>query len=51
MRTLEVILALIFALVVFVALKLIGIVIHIALVGAAIGLVAGFLLARMFRKD
>jgi hypothetical protein len=51
MRALEIILALVFAAVVFVGLKVIGIVIHIALVGALIGLVAGFALARAFRKN
>jgi hypothetical protein len=50
MRTLEIIAALILAGIVFVALKAIGLVLHIALIGAAVGLVAGFLLARMFRS-
>jgi len=50
MRTLELIAAVIVALVVFVAIKLIGVVLHIALIGAAIGLFAGFLLARAFRQ-
>jgi positive regulator of sigma E activity len=51
MRTLEIIVALIFALIVFVAIKLIGLVLHIALIGAALGLIAGFLIARVFRRS
>jgi positive regulator of sigma E activity len=50
MRVLEIIAALILALVVFAAFKLIGVVVHIALVGAAVGLVIGFIIARAFRK-
>jgi hypothetical protein len=51
MRVLEIAVALIFALVIFVVLKLLGLVIHVALVVAAIGFVAGYLIARMFRRD
>jgi positive regulator of sigma E activity len=50
MRALEIIVALIVAAVVFIALKLIGLVLHVALIAAAIGLVAGFLMARAFRR-
>jgi len=50
MRILEIIVALIVALVAFVILKALGFVIHIALVVAAIGFVAGYLIARMFRR-
>lgn len=50
MHALELIAALIVALVVFAAIKLIGFVLYIALIGAAVGLVAGFVLARAFRK-
>ncbi len=50
MRTFEIIIALIAALLVFVAIKLIGFVVHIALVGALVGLVIGFLIARAFRR-
>ncbi len=51
MRTFEIIVALIAALVVFAAIKLIGFVIHIALIGAVVGLVIGFLIARAFRRS
>ncbi len=51
MRALEIIVALIVALVVFVVVKLLGLVIHVALIAAAIGLIAGFVIARMFRRD
>ncbi|MDR3528591.1 MAG: hypothetical protein P4L57_15075 [Rhizomicrobium sp.] len=51
MRALELIAALVVALLVFVAIKLIGLVLHIALIGAAIGLIAGFLLARALRRS
>ena len=50
MRTLEGVIALVVALVAFAALKLIGLVLHIALVGAAVGLVLGLVLARAFRR-
>jgi hypothetical protein len=49
MRTLEIIVALVLAAVVFVAAKLIGFVLHIALIGAVVGLVVGFVIARAFR--
>jgi len=51
MRALEIIAALILALVVFAAFKLIGVVLHIALVGAAVGLIIGFIIARMLRRS
>lgn len=51
MRALEIIIGIIVAAVVFVALKIIGIVIHIALIGAVGGLIIGFAIARAFRKD
>jgi hypothetical protein len=50
MRTLEIFAALIVAAVVFIAVKLIGLVLHIALIAAAIGLIAGFAVARAFRR-
>ncbi len=50
MRVLEIVVALIFALVAFAVIKAIGFVVHVALVCAAIGLVAGFLLARLLRR-
>ncbi len=49
MRSLEITGALVAAVLVFIAMKLIGLVLHIALIAAAIGLVAGFLVARAFR--
>jgi NhaP-type Na+/H+ or K+/H+ antiporter len=51
MRALEIILALIAAAAVFVVLKLIGLVIHIALIGALVGLILGFAIARAFRRS
>lgn len=51
MRALEVIAAVILGLLAFAVLKLIGVVIHIAVVGALIGLVAGFVIARALRKN
>jgi hypothetical protein len=51
MRTLEIIIALVVAGVAFVFLKLVGIVLHIAIIGAAVGLIVGFAFARAFRKD
>ena len=45
------IVALIVALVAFVAVKLLGLVIHVAIVAAAIGLIVGFTIARLFRRD
>jgi hypothetical protein len=50
MRTLEIVVALVLAAIVFVAVKLIGFVLHIALIGAAVGLVVGFVIARAFRS-
>lgn len=50
MRLFEIIAALIVALVAFAAIKLIGLVLHIALIGAAVGLVIGFVIARMLRR-
>lgn len=50
MRILEVGAAIIVALVAFAAFKLIGFVLHIALVGAAVGLIVGFVIARMLRR-
>ncbi|GAA0561572.1 DUF4175 domain-containing protein [Rhizomicrobium electricum] len=50
MRILEIVAALIVALVAFVVFKLIGFVLHIALIGAAAGLIIGFLIARMVRR-
>lgn len=49
MRTLELMVALIVAMIAFVAIKLIGFVLHIALIAAVIGLVVGFGIARAFR--
>ncbi|HEY2884651.1 MAG TPA: hypothetical protein VGJ08_05510 [Rhizomicrobium sp.] len=50
MRALEIIIAVIVAALAFVALKLIGLVIHIALIGAVVGLIIGFFIARAFRR-
>jgi membrane associated rhomboid family serine protease len=50
-RALEIIAALILAGLVFIVIKLIGVAIHIALIGAVVGLVIGFFVARMFRRD
>lgn len=50
MRVFEVVAALLLGAVLLVALKLIGVVLKIALVGAAIGVVAGYLLARGLRR-
>jgi hypothetical protein len=47
---LEIVAALVLAGLVFVALKVIGLVIHIALIGAVVGLVLGFVIARAFRS-
>jgi hypothetical protein len=51
LRTFEVVLALIVAIVLFVVLKLIGFVIPIAIIGAGVGLIIGSALARAFPKD
>ncbi len=50
MRMLEVIAAVILGLVVFVVLKIIGLVVKFALIAAVLGFVAGLLIARMFRS-
>lgn len=50
MRTAELIAAVILALIVFVALKLLGLFIKFALVAAVLGFVAGLLIARAFRS-
>ena len=50
MHALELIAALIVAFIVFVAIKLIGFVLYIALIAAVVGLAAGFVLARAIRK-
>ena len=49
MRTFEIIVALICAAILFVALKVIGLVIKFALIAAVLGFAAGLLLARMLR--
>jgi multisubunit Na+/H+ antiporter MnhF subunit len=51
MRTFEIIIALICALVLFFALKIIGLVIKFALIAAVLGFVAGLVLARMLRRS
>jgi hypothetical protein len=51
MRTVEIIAALIVAAVAFVVVKLMGVVIHIALIAGVLGLVAGFVVARLFRQS
>jgi membrane associated rhomboid family serine protease len=50
MRTFEIIVALVVAAVLFIVLKLIGLVIKFALIAAVIGFVAGLLIARSFRS-
>jgi hypothetical protein len=50
MRALEIIAALILAAVAFIVVKLIGLVLHVALIAAGIGLIVGFAIARAFRK-
>jgi hypothetical protein len=50
MRTLEIFVALIVAAAAFIAIKLIGFVLHVALIAAVLGLVAGFVIARLFRR-
>ena len=50
MRALEIIAALAAAFVIFLVLKLLGLVVHIALIGALLGLVIGFVAARMLRR-
>src|ERR1700678_741538 len=51
MRALEIVVALIVAGVAFVAVKLIGLVLHVAIVAAVLGLIAGFVIARALRKS
>jgi hypothetical protein len=50
MRTFEIIVALIIAVLVFVVFKVLGLLIKFALIAAALGFVAGWLLARLFRR-
>lgn len=50
MRAFEFIAAILIGLVLLVALKLIGVVIKIAVIGALIGMVLGFFIARAFRS-
>jgi hypothetical protein len=50
MRTIEIIIALLVGLVLLVALKLVGLMIQVAAIGGLIGVVAGFVIARAFRK-
>jgi hypothetical protein len=50
MRALEIVVALIVAAVAFVTVKLLGLVIHIALIAATLGLIVGFVIARVLRR-
>jgi Flp pilus assembly protein TadB len=50
MRALEIVAALIVAVIAFIAVKLLGLVIHVALIAAVLGLVLGFGIARAFRR-
>ena len=50
MRSFEIIVALLLATVLFIVLKLIGMVVKFALAAAVLGFVAGLLLARSFRR-
>jgi hypothetical protein len=50
MRAFEIIAALVVAAILFVVLKLIGLVVQVAAWGAVAGLVLGFVAARMFRR-
>ena len=50
MRTLEIVSAIVLAVVAFVALKLLGLLLKFALIAAVLGFVAGLVLARMFRR-
>lgn len=50
MRAFEVIAALVVGAVLLVVLKLIGMMVQIAVIGGLIGVVAGFVIARAFRK-
>lgn len=49
MRSFELIVALIVAVMVFVALKVIGLIVKFALIAAALGFIAGLVLARTWR--
>jgi hypothetical protein len=51
MRAFEIIAALVVAAILFVVLKLIGLVVQVAFWGAVVGLVLGFVVARMFRRN
>ena len=51
MQALEIVVALMLAVIVFVVAKLIGLVIHIALIAAILGLIAGFIIARALRRS
>lgn len=51
MRAFEIIAALILAAVAFVAVKIMGLVIHVAVIAAVLGLISGFVLARLFRNS
>ena len=50
MRGLELIAALLLAAIIFVVLKVIGLVVKFALIAAALGFLAGIVLAQMLRK-
>ena len=51
MRTFEIIIALIVAALVFVVFKVLGLLVKFALVAAVLGLIAGLVLARLFRRQ
>jgi hypothetical protein len=51
LRTFEIIAALVCALILFVVLKVIGLVLKFALIAAVLGFGAGLLLARMLRRS
>ena len=51
MKSFEIIAALLLAAIVFIVLKVIGLVIKFALIAAALGFIAGILLARLFRSS
>lgn len=50
MRAFEIIVALIVAALVFVVFKVLGLLIKFALIAAALGFIAGLVLARLFRR-
>ncbi len=50
MRTFELVVGIIFAVLIFVGLKITGLIIKFALIAAVIGFIAGLLLARAFRS-